>query len=429
MPVKVNECLERSHQPRQQEARGSLISKETTIHREHNTDGRLNPWVLARMNGLSEVSPTAPNMTLQHSPRSPSNVEPPILRHTMAPPGDLDVPRSQRNAKVSRLPCPQQCTVPGGSYRSPVARNSDNESQVGPDIPVSRSYMSLHRRQRRRGQLPWTPPSSLERGQNADTFPIDSNHSRNATGLKQTQISFGGAQANRSQVGLQGDCTQASPNNAGTNSHLNIQSIFSTAKQNLQYQLSQMGDSLLTETAPSCKRQRRYQEPTYQRQPFSTLQTNSFKNSEPSKEVQGLVTTCLPTGDPRAYLLRRQKSIAAEESDAKPKRLRRLKSCLMPLENIPLEYQTHSLSRSMSLDSRVLDELVQQCRKYDEYVIYGTFVDGIDMSLSEGREMESRLEKLLADQKENIREGKNSEAMIDLQTMLKGKGTANELVA
>ncbi|KAI2635505.1 hypothetical protein GGS21DRAFT_85522 [Xylaria nigripes] len=397
-PINTNE--------RRREGPRLLDSQEAIIQREQIMDGRLNPWVIAKMNGLSEPLPSKPDIILESPPRSPLRSEPPVLRHTMAPPGDLDVPRSQRNAKSARLSCDQRCIVPGGSYRNPVARPSDSQPKGGSDIPLARSHMTI-RRQRRREQPPWTPPSSLETSHYTGDLSINPSRSPNGGCFKQTQISFGGAHASLE-----------------ANNTVNIERMFTTARENLQYQLSQTKNSPLTEPARDGGRERQHQESMRQRKPFSVIQTRKVDNNEAPTEVHVPIATTLPTGDPRAYLLRRQKSIAAEESGARPKRLRRLKSCLMPLETIPIEYQTHSLSWAMGLDGRVLNELVHQIREYDEYIIYGTLVDGIDMSLDEGHEIESRVRKLLAEKGRNV-EDENGEATINLEAVLKGKGVTN----
>ncbi|KAI1436691.1 hypothetical protein GGR50DRAFT_184494 [Xylaria sp. CBS 124048] len=431
MPVEVNEGLERSRQQPQQGVERSLSPQATTIPRECNAVGLPNPWTIAKMNGPSGVSPPRSDMALGLFPRSP---EPPLLRHIRAPPGDLDVPRTQQAAKRTGLPGVQRSTVPGGSFRSPVARASDGQRQSGPNIPLPRSHMAP-RRQQRREQPPWTPPSSLERNQNRDACQPIPDHPQGANAFKQTTISFDGTQAKHRQVESQDDNAHTnvrsgrSLNVLAAESHSNVQSMFSTARQNLQYQLSQTNGNQSQKTNQDGECQPPYKQPARQRQAFGTLRTNSIKNSETPKDLQEPLATSLPSGDPRAYLLRRQKSMAAEETGARPRKLRRLKSCLMPLENIPPEYQTHNLSCPVSLDGRVLDELVQEIRKYDEYVIYGALIDGIDMNLADGREIEGRLQKLLINLKGNVGGDENSETMVDLQGTLKGKGTRNELTA
>ncbi|KAI3319997.1 hypothetical protein HD806DRAFT_507376, partial [Xylariaceae sp. AK1471] len=366
-----------------------------------------------------------------HVAGPPLTPEPSILRHTMAPPRDLDVPRSQQHVENARLPSPQRYSVPGGPYCSPKSSPLASQAQGIPSLPPDRSRMIL----RRRKQLPWTPPSSVKKYRHIDDSQISPANLQRGNDFKQTQISFGSTQASRRQHGARGGVPKAhfrshgSPDELEAEGTVNLQDMFSTARHNLHYQLSQMEDNLLVKAAEERDIRGYSQQPSSQRQPFSVLQTNTIMNSQGPRENREPTATTLPTGDPRAYLLRRQKSMAAEESGTKPKRLRRLKSCLMPLENIPPEYQTRSLSLAMSMERPILDEIVGSLRKYDEYVIYGTLVDGLDMSLADGCEIESRLQDLLDQQKENIgdRGSGNNEVIIDLQATRKDKSVVNDL--
>ncbi|KAF2968991.1 hypothetical protein GQX73_g4607 [Xylaria multiplex] len=406
MSVDLNEHSERSRRQRPQVAREPPCPQGTRTSGEHNTGDRLNPWVIAKMSNSVEVSPDA---ALGCAPGSPATPEPPVLRHIMAPPGDLDFPSNHQNIEHLSLSSFQRPTVPGGPYRSPLSS------------PLKRN-------------LPWTPPSSLEKNRYTDVSQVESARSPPADGFKQTQISFGGPRSSRRRGGAQGDASQAQVHSRRLlseleiNSNLNMQDIFSAAKKNLHYQISQMGDDKEIEMAKNGDSQQHRRELSRQRQPFGVLQTNTFNNSKTPGDDREPIATTLPTGDPRAYLLRRQKSMAAEESGTKPKKLRRLKSSLLPLENTSPEFRIHMLSSTVSISGLALKRLVRRITKYDEYVMYGTLIDGLEMSLSEGRVVESRLQKLLAEQKENIgHEDTESETIIvDLQAKLKGKGALDE---
>ncbi len=424
MSVDFDGLPNRSHQQRPQVPRESLCSQEKEIGGERNVSDHLNPWVIAKMNGSSEASPDSVPECVPGRSLTP---ELPILRHIMAPPGDLDVPRSHRETERTKLPCLQRSTIPGGPYRSPMASPSGSKPLGVPVVPLNHSHITRHRR--RREQIPWTPPSSAEKHRYIDVSQIDSTHSPRVDGFRQTRLSFDDTQSSRCRGGTLGGVSQAEarseelPSELEGNRNLNMQDIFSTAKKNLQYQLSQMEGDQVTEVVHSGESQRHRQRPSRQRQPFSVPKTNTSGNSDAPSEVRQPIATTLPIGDPRAYLLRRQKSMAAEGSDAKLKKLSRLKSSLMPLENTPPEYQTRIVSWTVSVDSSALNELVGWMRKYDEYVIYGALVDGLDMSLSDGRAVESQLQKLLTEQKENIANGGtiNDTVIIDLQATLKGK--------
>ncbi|KAI0447351.1 hypothetical protein F4803DRAFT_499268 [Xylaria telfairii] len=427
MSVDLSERPKRSHQKNRQVMPISPSSHETTpiASGGNSAVDCLNPWKIAKINGSNQIPLPKSDTALKYTPVSPLTPEPPVLRHIMAPPGDLNVPRSHKEAGRAALLYPLRTTVPGGPYRSPVSSPLESRvrgvSAIAPNHPQTNAS-------RRREQLPWIPPSSLE-GNRHNTSDIDSTRSRRIDSFKQTQISFRGGRAGRRQHRVQEDIPQPqvrstiSPNEPEGDSHLDIQDIFSRAKKNLGYQLSRMEDSDLTKGAHNSEHQRRQQQSSRPRQPFAVLQTNSFANRETSQADREPIATTLPIGDPRAYLLRRQKSMAAEESDAKPRKLRRVKSSLMPLENILSEYGIHSLSCTVRVDSSVLNELIQWVKKYDEYVIYGTLLDGLDMSLADGQVVESQLQKLLTEQKENVIDGgtEKGQGIIDLQATLKGK--------
>ncbi|KAI1756621.1 hypothetical protein F4782DRAFT_274141 [Xylaria castorea] len=431
MSVDLAARPERSHEKSQQITPASSSSHmiTTTASGRDNAGNHHSPWELAKISGSKQVSLPNSDTVRRYPQVSPLTPEPPVLRHIMAPPGDLDVPRSHNDAGRARLLYPSQTIVPGGPYRSPVSSPLESRPRGVPVVSPCRPQINPSRR-RRREQPPWIPPSSLKKNCHNNPSEIDSTHSQLADGFKQTQISFGGAQAGRRQRGVQDDISQPRVRAEKTleereaNGHLNVQDIFSTAKKNLHYQLSQMEDKQLTEAVHNREPQRRQQQlASRQRQPFTVLQTNSVGNNEAYLADREPIATTLSIGDPRAYLLRRQKSMAAEENGAKPRKLRRVKSSLMPLENVLPEYDIHSISWNMRIGSSGLNELIQWVRKYDEYVIYGTLLDGLDMSLADGQIVELQLQKLLTEQKENItdEEAEDGQVIINLQAALKGK--------
>ncbi|KAI0486312.1 hypothetical protein F4859DRAFT_528097 [Xylaria cf. heliscus] len=432
MSVDLSERSNRSHRKSHQDVPVSPSSRKTTTASGGNSAGDcLNRWEIAKISGTNQVPLPKLDAAIQYTPVSPLTPEPPILRHIMAPPGDLDVPRSHNDAGRPRLPYPQRTIVPGGPYRSPVSSPLEGRAREIPVVAPNRLQINASRRRR---QPPWIPPSSLEKGRQNNTSEIISTDSQCTDGFKQTKISFAGAQAGRRQRGAQDEIPQSqvqpkiSINELEVDSHLGIQDIFSTAKKNLHYQLSRIDDDQSTKVVQNSEHQRCRQQLSRQRQPFTILQTNSFGNSEAPKGDREPIATTLPIGDPRAYLLRRQKSMDAEKSGARPRKLRRVKSSLMPLENILSEHDNHSLSSTVRITSSILNELIQWVRKYDEYVVYGTLFDGLDMSLADGQVVETQLQKLLTEQKENITDGDagNDQVIIDLRATLKGKSILDE---
>ncbi|KAI1131703.1 hypothetical protein F5Y10DRAFT_285643 [Nemania abortiva] len=428
--VDFNERREPNDRREGEAAQPPLESREMAAITDEgpNTSYQPRSREVVQITGPGEIPVSNLGVTANYSPISPLTPEPPILRHIMAPPGDLDVPIRRNDAKRTKLHYSQLPTVPGGPYRNPMATPPNSSPRRVPAAPIDHSRKAV--RHQHREQLPWTPPSLVKKYNHTDALQNDSTHSQGTDGFRQTQISFTGPQARRCQAGAQGDVPHMQDRSnkplmrLEADNHSNIQEVFSKAKQNLQYQLSRIEDHELAGEEYDGGSQRHCQRPPRQRQPFSIVNTNTFRNSGTPKEYREPIATTLPIGDPRAYLLRRQKSMAAEESDSKLKTVRRLKSSLMPLENIPPEFHTGSLSWTANISSSNLDGMVKLARKYDEYIIYGTLVDGLDMSLADGRAVELRLRKLLTEQKENIGNGGagNDQMIIGLQATLKGKG-------
>ncbi|KAI0143617.1 hypothetical protein GGR57DRAFT_518279 [Xylariaceae sp. FL1272] len=332
----------------------------------------------------------------------PLSPEPPILWHPKAPPGDLQIPRSQEFTSRPDDRNRQQLKVPGGKLRSPLPSLLDNQMQG-----TSPNHPGIAHRRPRREYPPWTPPSSAERKetQNILTRPQSSN------GLKQTKISFGGNRESK-HINQQPDDEPSIS-----------QGMFTMARSNLQLELSQGQLEEMTESTRHTKQQghrhQRQKEPT----PFKTLRTNGFQENHALRDDIEPIATTLPTGDPRAYLLRRQKSFVAGGGQAKLKKNKRTKSLLMPFENILPELQVHDMSLKMSLDLQSLKKEMQVLEKNDVYVSSGTLFDGLDMNMDEGQRIESRLQELLVQNKENLREG--DDIRVNLKTTLKGKQVAD----
>ena len=428
MSVDLSERPKRTYQQPPREARKSLVLQEVATERASRIDDGLNPWVIAKQKNPNEVSSDAVSSTTIGRLLTP---EPPILRHVMAPPGDLEVPRHHQDADRNKLHCLHRSNIPGGPYRSPMASPLRGKPQGISLVPPNHS----HTTRRRHEQLPWTPPSSLDKHRYLDVSQVASTHPTRADQFKQTQIAFSGARSNRQPRRMQSDAFEAKERSEGLSSEFEAnknprtQDFFSTAKRNLHYQLSQIErgqEYQATQADRASRSQMHHPQPSRQRQPFTVLQTNAFENNNAQGDRQPIATT-LPIGDPRAYLLRRQKSLAAAKDVAKLKKMSRVKSSLMPLQSTPPEYQTFALCYSVSIDSLALNKWVRRVKEYDEYVVNGATFEGLDMSLSEGHTVESQLQKLLTSQKENIENFNTNDdhVTIGLQTSLKGKGVTS----
>jgi DNA mismatch repair protein MutL len=94
--------------------------------------------------------------------------------------------------------------------------------------------------------------------------------------------------------------------------------------------------------------------------------------------------TTLPDGDPRAYLMKRQKSFAAK-NDIKGNQsmMMRTKSTRLPLETIPQEDHLHSLVYNMSTDLENLRSATETLAEEDMYVRRGGQSSGLRINETE----------------------------------------------
>lgn len=421
MSTDLNEYVEKPQVKRAKLAH-PISDVEDTVNKEESLMQNLNPWIIAKMNasacpqrgnttgGLAEQMPILSNRAF-----TPPTPEPPILRHLGAPPGDLDLPPNQR--LHMEVDSQHRGVVPGGPYRSPMSSPLGAAASQGlSKVPAHHNMILRHRRP----QPPWTPPCSVPRptARQEQEKPPKSRLNRGPDGLEQTRISF-----KKSKVAAEGYDEEeprlrtgrqlpTSYENDESGSRDDFEAIFSSARQHLHQQLPQS-------ISPMVNSQR-----NETRNHFRHLRSTSVQcNAQPPTVDKEPIKTIIPSGDPRAYLLRRQKSIGAEaKSGGKPK-FRRLKSSMLPLENIPEEEQTHLLVCILQCKVQQLRATVQQVQPYDKYMIEGELEDAIDMDLSEGRRVESRLKALLLEHGENNSD-RGNDVELDLSSLLKGKGRA-----
>ncbi|RYP92493.1 hypothetical protein DL770_001359 [Monosporascus sp. CRB-9-2] len=383
----------------------------------------LNPWLITKINAPARPQepgsldlPEQASLSSNEAFQPPLTPEPPLLRHLGAPPGDLDLPPSQR-LTLATSKRQEANDVPGGPYRSPMSSPAGLPPRKG--LGSTLTHPNRIPRQRR-PQPPWTPPSSIHRPSNLGAQQYSSEHNEASDGFRQTKITVNKKRGiadnprpqHQDRIGLGSNC---SPTNRGSGPSYEIGNAFSSARAHLSQQLRQGGIS-----APNNQRNEL-------RKPFSQLRsTNVQLNAQPSTQDKEPIKTTLPSGDPRAYLLRRQKSAAAEISSGARPKPRRLKSSLMPLENVPTDHQTHSLVLRSDCNIQQLLRWVKQVQSYDKYMTEGELEAGIDMSLDEGRRVEARLKALLPPQAEyDSGEGKHVE--LNLGSILKGKGPSLEI--
>ncbi|KAI2629592.1 hypothetical protein GGR54DRAFT_268886 [Hypoxylon sp. NC1633] len=391
----------------------------------HSTPQDVNPWVIAKMNASQTTraarNPGTGELTQRDKPSAPEfeppmSPDPPILHHTRAAPRDLDVPPSQRNLGSKSTTHQSRPMVPGGPYQCPLSSPAGRGSQMAMGIGSRLAASKLRRHQ---NYLPWSPPSSVERTvpNTSDGFelrPVPD-------GLAQTTINFKGMEGDRRRRRPQdndGELDQHSLPDREPQGDNDFQQMLAAAKMSLNHQVSRQAEPFSSQQPPHQAGVR--SEPG---------QTCGFRQDhvpcvqeENSTSVKEPIMTTIPTCDPRAYLLRRQKSIGAEDSGSRPKKIRRMKSFLLPFESVPSDDQTHSFVLVEVLNVELLTSWVRHAAHYDGYARNGGFENGLEMSLEEGREVEGRLGLLLQTWKD-VADSENIELQINLCSLLKGKGT------
>lgn len=429
MSTDLNERMDKNQRGKRAKPTHKILdSREEPNNVEIGPMQDLNPWIIAKMNQttnhqICDTANSGDQITFLPSEAcgSPFTPEMPILQHPRGPPGDLDVPHSlhlHRTMDTSH----DGGVVPGGPYRSPMSSPMQLASQESSGKGMAHPSMSVRRSLRRRShQLPWTPPSSVQRPSSQREEQCDLEPSGISDSLKQTRISFNGENVGSRNHSLRRHGVQhqavpfSSPTSQNNDDSVNVETVFSSARQQLDRQLSQ-------QRIPTKSHRR-----SERRKSSSQLRPTNVHSDSPSSTVdKEPVKTVFPTGDPRAYLLRRQKSISAEEGSGTRPKLRRVKSSLMPLENSPEDDQTLLLILILHYDTQHLLKLVDQVQLYDNYMTEGELGGGIDMNLDEGHRIEERLKTLLSEQaNEDGDEGIDMD--INIGSVLKGKALAVDI--
>ncbi len=103
--------------------------------------------------------------------------------------------------------------------------------------------------------------------------------------------------------------------------------------------------------------------------------------------------TSLSDGDPRAYLMRRQKSVMAQKAKmGEGLKLSRAKSSRLPLENIPENEKTNNLVLKLSSDPDSLRMVTNELMKNDMYAKKGVEFRGLRHGVLETTEVAGRLQ-------------------------------------
>ncbi|KAI0135216.1 hypothetical protein F4814DRAFT_444035 [Daldinia grandis] len=381
----------------------------------------VNPWVIAKMNepipSRIRNEPAEKNSLQLLAFEPPMTPDPPILRHIGAAPRDLDVPPSQQHLK-SQGPLRQlRSRVPGGPYRSPISSPSGiplQDAMDGITIPTALKP------RRHRNPLPWSPPSSTEESIIRKDRLTKLRDEFIADGMKQTTISFQGARGSRKRR-LQEENSAINDQGSQGQEHQGedwFQYVPIQANDDFGHELSLQKAPGVSEKK---QRQTHVNPEVAQSRPCVQSRKHRAQDEVNSSKVNEPISTTLASGDPRAYLLRRQKSMAAEERGIKPKKIRRLKSSLLPLENVPSYDQTHPLAIIEVLNPETLRISIKKYAMYDSYVMEGVVENGLEMSLEEGRNVEKRLKSAFLKQM-GAANGEDPVLEINICSFLKGKG-------
>ncbi|KAI4864814.1 hypothetical protein F4820DRAFT_325551 [Hypoxylon rubiginosum] len=396
---------------RQPPIRTVLNHQEELNDVESSAPQGVNPWIIAKTNApkgkraARESSFQEISAAIAFEP--PMTPDPPILRHTRAAPRDLDIPASQRHLQSQDNNNQTRPMLPGGPFRSPMP--SPQGVMISSPVPST-----LKPRSRRNYLPPWSPPSSVPRTVAHNERLDDCNIA--SDGMKQTTISFEGSGGGRRKRRIESDGENTQQECLGKKQQLEKE----PARRSLRRRLSQQKGPC--QQLPSHHDHVPLETPQDQPQTHPRASQDQIEGCSASRIKEPIQTT-LTTDDPRAYLLRRQKSMATEEKRTGSRKIRRLKSSLMPLENIPKGDEVHFLAVVEVVNTEDLHIVVKQSVLHDKYMKTGADDNGLEMTIYEGHKIEARLKTMLC-----TRQGEannlESEPKINLRSLLKAKGIA-----
>lgn len=104
--------------------------------------------------------------------------------------------------------------------------------------------------------------------------------------------------------------------------------------------------------------------------------------------------TSLPDGDPRAYLMRRQKSMQPSVQGG-PLRPMRAKTTRLPLERIPEAQNMHKSMMRYPVHIDAVRNALQKLASHDKYIAKGSQFKGLQMNVSEVKLAEGRIQAVV----------------------------------
>jgi DNA mismatch repair protein MutL len=156
---------------------------------------------------------------------------------------------------------------------------------------------------------------------------------------------------------------------------------------------------------------------------IAALESNPIYSSSERVNDEMPAETCLSDDDPRAYLMRRQRSIAAcSERPSVARKLMRVKTMLLPLETIPNRAELHSLCQIVSTNISHVRKALLTLESHDQYVKSGDQARGLVMSTADVQGVEIQLGTLMKSWVQ-ITTGEKIDIVLDLEG-LQGKSMA-----
>ena len=132
--------------------------------------------------------------------------------------------------------------------------------------------------------------------------------------------------------------------------------------------------------------------------PHKNRYNAAIANLEARKEAtigddgaEAIFKTSLPDGDPRAYLMRRQKSMQPSIPGG-PSRPMRAKSTRLPLERIPEAEMLHRLKMRWPVDVGAVQTAFDKSKVHDVYVDRGKQAVGLSMTSAEAKLVASKIQ-------------------------------------
>lgn len=374
---------EKIDEPRRKQGRSRLLPPPT--QRELPKEAQYESQAIRSDSGLVSKSKSSSNHQADTLTGVPLTPEPEVLCHFRVAPGDLN-PSPLSRPKHSPLRENEQSMVKSPARQ--MVQNPTASLLQGGFVSQRRTAPIIHHT-----QPPWTPPSSIQINQekSGNSYQRPQNP---AGSLRQTTISFGspGGKARQGGSGITHktmpqDEKQETLSFHGLGPPLGLPEPIPLSRPHQNH--------LMAGTTGQGQHQSRRVTQSQENHAFSNLCSFYVEDHEGMGGNEP-VQTPIPSGDPRAYLLRRQKSVAAGESSGRPRKLRRVKSSLLPMEHVPEHGETHPLLLVITISARDVSRSIEDVEQYDSYITENDLGEGLDMNGGELQRTESRLDALLS---------------------------------